>query len=245
MLLKKNIVLFSFVMLPVWSFGQTKERQIGLSFGPAYYAVRNNSVSTFTHTGVGWPILCFFRLNSEKNRHHAQFFYTKSNLESATRLVLTQMESAYLQYAYHRRIASVNEKISFFAGAVLNYSGFYRATSWGNSFSVDKTGEFIASLSPSVLGEISLKENTISIQAWSSVLANAVTNGHTKWDSETNWLSIADFSNIDVRIAYSRNLSDKWGARLDYKFEYYHLQKYQGVVLLSHQTLLSVFYRIH
>ena len=244
MLLKKTIVLVGLLILSVQSFGQKNEKQIGLSFGLAYYAVRNNSVSTFTHTGVGLPIACFFRSNKEKNRHHVQILYAAQNLESASKLVLTQMEIGYLQYAYHRSFAFVKENIRFFGGAVLNYSSVHRVSAWDNGFN-DVTGEKIISINPSLLAEISLNENVISIQTWSSLLAHAVTNGYTKWDRETNWLSIADFASIDVRIAYSHKISEKWGARFDYKFEFSHLQKYQSVVLLSQQTLFSVFYRIH
>jgi hypothetical protein len=243
MLSKKTIVLVGLLILSVRSFGQKSEKQIGLGFGPAYYAVRNNSVSTFSHTGVGLPIACFFRSNTEKNRHHVQIFYAAPNLESASKLVLAQMEIGYLQYAYHRGFAFAKENIRFFGGVVLNYSSIHRVTTWDNGFN-DVTGEKIMSINPSFLAEISLNENAISIQAWSSLLAHAVTNGYTKWDRETNWLSIADFASIDVRVAYSRELSEKWGVRFDYKFEFSHLQKYQSVVLLSQQTLLSVFYRI-
>jgi len=244
MLLRKKIIFVGFITLSIQSFGQRSEKQIGFGSGLSYYAVKNNSISSFTHTGRSLPIILFFRLNSEKNRHHAQFFYTAPNLEPASKLVSTQMQTGYFQYAYHRRFAHAKEKIRFFAGAVVNYSGVHRVTSWNNGFS-DVTGEVFRSISPSILAEISLKESNISIQAWSSLLAYTATNGYTKWDNETNWLSLADFSSVDMRVTYIRNLSKKLGVRFDYKFEYYHLQKYQPVVLLSHQTLFSIFYKIH
>lgn len=238
-----SFVLVVLLTLSLSSMAQNKDKQIGFGTGLYYKTFDDRSISAERLTGSSMPFLFFFRSNSEKNRHHIEVLYATPNLQST--YLLAREQTGYLQYAYHRKIGTVNSNIHFFAGGVINTAASYlKYSEIDNSYSYlypFAALESIGSLSPSVLAELPLRKDKLSIQVWTSL--GGYVFGGLKY--QRGWVWIGDFWNTGFRGSYSKYFSDKWEGRLDYQFQYYTLKKNESTSSHAHQVNFSLVYKFH
>jgi hypothetical protein len=235
-----SLLIVSFT-LPFYTQGQNNHSQIGFGTGWYYKSFYDQSISESSDTGYSMPLLLFFRSNTEKNRHHLQLLFTAPTLTSPNLLVRDQ--TGCLQYAYHRMTGYLKKNINLFVGGLIELNGSYlRYSEKGNSYSYSypfTTLESNGSLSPSVLVEMPLKNDKITIQAWTAIVGYNF--GGLKY--ERGWVWIGDFSNTGARISYSKYFSNSWEGRVDYQFQYFTLTKIESISSYVHQFNFSLVYK--
>jgi hypothetical protein len=218
-------------------------KQIGLGTGFSFHAEKNELFSAVTHTGSSAPLQLFFRFNGQKDRHHIQMQYSSFDLTSPSSGFTTLKQIGNLQYAYHRKFASINNKFNFFGGMVLNsaQSSQHISVSGNNEYN-----ELNFSFSPSLFAETSLGKGILSIQSWVSLITWAIRPGYAlSYPYQSNWMGIGAFTKIGSRISYTKNLSHRVDLRGDYQFEFFRSVKYEPVTSLNHQVILSLVYKIY
>lgn len=234
------ILFFSLLALPD-SFAQKSEKQFGLGTGWYFHDFKDPTIATSSNTGSSVSLLLFFRSNGEKNRHHIQMLYAAPSLRST--YLLAREQTGYLQYAYHRKIGMLKEKINLYGGCLAELGGSRSSYSEiGNSYSYSypfTTIETIAYLSPSLLAEMISRKNKFGIQLWTALVGYKL--GGSK--AYRGWVGVGDFSNTGSRASYSRFFSNNWEGRMDYQFQYYTSKKYEGTSSISHQVNFSVVYK--
>jgi hypothetical protein len=226
---------------------QQSNKQIGLGTGLSYYAEKSELYSPVTHKGSSAPMQLFFRFNGQKDRHHIQLQYSSLDLNSPSTGFVPQKRIIYLQYAYHRKFASANNKFNFFGGIVLNSAGERHNVSGNiNAAGNDSYDEFNSSLCPSVLGETSLGKDILTVQCWVSLLTYTVEPGYAEGlPYKANWMGINSYSKIGSRISYTTSISHRFDIRGDYQFEFCRSVKYEPVTSLNHQVIISLVYKIY
>lgn len=222
-----------------------RSKQIGLGTGISFNALKSELISSYTHKGSSAPVQLFFRSGKEISRHHFQLQYYNLTLTSSSNGLSTTDEGGYLQYAYHRKVTRLWEKVTVYGGLLINAKGssrnnFSANTSNGNN----QSGELLTSLDPSVLMEYPVRKNLLAIQLWSPVLAFLYQRGYALGPEGGNWISFNKFGGLDCRMSYDKYLSDRWNARFDYQFQFYRITKLETLASLSNQIVVSLVYKI-
>jgi hypothetical protein len=236
-------LLTGLLALPIALFGQKSEKQFGFGTGWYHQGFNDPTVSTSTNTGSSVSVHLFFRSNGKNSIHRLQLLYAAPSLNST--YLLTREQTIYLQYAYHRKIGTMKNKIQFYGGVVFDINGSYlRYSEMGNSYSYlypFNWIESIGSLGSSVLIEVPFEKNKISLQAWISLVGYVFGGAR----SQRGWVGIGDFSNLNSRISYSRYFSDRWEGRIDYQWQLYTLAKYENLSSVVHQVNFSLVYKFY
>ncbi|MFM9840814.1 MAG: hypothetical protein ACKVOQ_21280 [Cyclobacteriaceae bacterium] len=241
---KKHTALFllsTLLTLPILSFSQKSEKQLGLGTGWYHHSFSDPTIATSSNIGSSVPILLFFRSNGEKNRHHVQLLYATPTLKST--YLSSREQTGYLQYAYHRKIGSF-KVVDFFGGGLIEFSGFSRKYSEiGNRYSFlnpYQEAGVIGSLYPSLLVELPTAKNKFSIQSWITSFGSISPLSRL---SAIEYLGLNDFFKIESRASYCKYFSIRWEGRVDYQFQYYALSKDQKFSSSTHQLNFSMIYR--
>lgn len=219
-------------------------KQIGIGTGLSLNALKSELISPYTHKGNSAPLQLFFRSGTELSRHHVQLQYLASVLKSSSAGLATDEEGGYLQYAYHMRVTRIKDNLILFGGAVVNAQGTKRTNLFRGNIGNNITGELIASLSPSLLAELSLKNDKLSAQLWFPIFAFLYQQSYALGPDDGYWLSLSNFTGFDWRVSYDKYLSERWNARLDYQFQFYRLSKFETLALLRNQVAISLVYKI-
>jgi len=247
---------FKFVISPVIflfavsSFAQKSEKQLGLGTGLYYHSFKDASIATTSQTGGSMSLLLFFRANGLKNRHHVQLVYAAPNLQSSYLFVSEQ--TGYLQYAYHRRIIE-SKNVSLFGGTVIDFGGSNRNYSeTQNSYTYSKPfydGETLATLSPSILAEMSVKDGKLTLQSWIALMGFTAHNQGRF--SDGLFAGLNNLTKVDTRVSYTKSFSKRWEGRLDYQFQFMHLSyqfpyyAFTRIYSQTHLLNISVVYKFH
>jgi hypothetical protein len=239
----KFFISVVFVLFAASSFGQKSEKQIGLGTGWYYHRFKDASISATSQTGGSMSLLLFFRANGLKNRHHVQLLYAEPSLRST--YLLAREQPVNIQYAYHRKIATIKE-IIFFGGIVTDINLLYsRYSEMGNSHTYSnpyKAGEMNCSFSPSLLIEIPLSKNKISVQAWRNIAGYVYIFGVR---DIRGVVDINDFSSAGIRVSYNQNFSERWAGRIEYQTQYWTKSKKEDVTSIAQQVNFSLVYKFH
>lgn len=220
-------------------------KQIGVGMGLSFNALKSELISPYKHKGNSAPLQLYFRSGREVSRHHVQLQYFSSNLESISNGLGTNEEGGYLQYAFHRRVLNVKDRLVILGGVTVNAQVTKRTNLFYGSTGNNIAGELIASLSPSLLVERSFKRDKISAQLWSPVFAFLYQQGYALGPLGGSLLSLHNFAELDGRISYDRHLSERWNARFDYQFQIHRLSKFETFALLRNQVMVSMAYKIN
>jgi hypothetical protein len=220
--------------------------KIGLGTGANVHALKSELVSPYTYKGTGALLQLNVLSGNDKDKHQIQLNYASQRLESASAAISTTEISAYLQYSYHRRIATANGKLKLFAGLVQNTRASRRQNLHdGTTLGNNDAGEIIASIGPSFMMETQLCKGVVNLQCWTALLAWATQPGYAlSYPERHDFLSLADFREVNSRIFYQRRISSQFEARIDYQFELFHLSKYDAILSLNHRIVFSLFYNI-
>ncbi len=242
----------AFVLVVASSFAQRSEKQIGLGTGWYYHSFKDASISATSQTGGSMSLLLFYRANGLKNRHHAQLVYAAPSLQSS--YLLAREQTGYLQYAYHRKITEI-KNVSLFGGTVIDFGGSNRKYSEAqNSYTYSKPfydGETLATLSPSILAEMSVKDGKLTLQSW-IVLMGFTAHNQGRF-SDGLFTGLSNLTKVDTRLSYTKSFSKRWEGRLDYQFQFYRLNypfpnsiyTPAQITSTSHQVNLSLAYKFH
>jgi hypothetical protein len=250
---KIPFLLLAQLILSISSVAQSiSTKQIGLGTGFAYSALKSEMISSYAHTGTFMPLQLFFGSDAERNKHHIQLQYAPLTLSSLGGMS-TAEQKGYLQYAYHRKLGVIKNRLKFYGGIVFDFKGSRRGSSFSGYQNI--AGEEIASLSPSILMEMIVGKDIVTVQCWSSVLAYLAVNDRLdsgwpqieyifRYSPKTKWMSSNEFLTMDSRISYNKYLTPRLNARLDYQFQFYKLSKYETILSLSQQAIVSLVYKI-
>lgn len=219
--------------------------QIGLGTGLSANALKSELVSPLAHRGISAPLQMYFRWGCDINRHHVQLQYLTSELASRGKGLKTHEQGGYLQYAYHRRAAKLRKNVTVFGGAVATAQGVRRENVFRDNVGNNTSGELIASLSPSVLVEVTFKNDKASAQVWSPVVAFAKQPSYALGPESAQGLGLGRLAGVDWRLSYDRWISKRWGARFDYQFQFYRLSVFERVVMLRSQFMISMVCKIN
>lgn len=217
--------------------------QIGLGTGFDYEAIKSELISSYTHTGTTAPIQLFYRFGTDKSRSLLQLSYSSLTLSAGG--ITTTENRGYLQYAWHRKICLIKNKVTFFGGFVEAIQGSHRDNYLGGpQIANNKATEIIFSLSPSVLFELPLKNDLISAQGWVSLIAHTAQDGYAlSYPTQKDLAGPKDFLQLASRLSYTKYMDKNFNAKLDYQFQYYSLTKYDPLYSLNHQLVLSLVYK--
>ncbi len=241
----KTAILISLLVIPFSSLCQSRKKQIGLGTGWIYYAIKDQSVSSFTHSGSASPVIFFVKADGEKSKNHIQLSYASSFLTSSSNGFSTNGQIGYLQFAHHRKFRSKSNNILFFVGGLFDLNINFRQSSNYSGVS-DINGELITSLSPSLLVELPMRKDLLSAQVWSSIMAVSFQAGYARsLPPQLNLLGISEFSTINWRMAFSKSLAVKWNLRFEYQFQLNNLRKFETLTSLSHQLTTSVIFKVN
>jgi hypothetical protein len=219
-------------------------KQIGLGIGFSHQAIKSELISPYTHQGNSAPLQLYFRSGKEVSRHHIQLQYFSADLTSASNGLSTTDEKGYIQYAYHRRLTIVKDKLHVFGGIVVNAQASMRNNLFNGSTGNNAAGELIGSLNPSLLAEFPVKKNVLSVQVWAPIFAFLYQQTYGLGPENGNWSSLNNFAGVDWRISYDKYLSERWNLRFDYQFQFYRLSKFETLSSLSNQGIVSLVYKI-
>jgi hypothetical protein len=241
-----GLALFIQLGLRVDSFSQTlKTKQIGLGTGISFNALNSELISPYNHKGSSAPFQLFFRSGKEISRHHFQSQYYNLDLTSSSNGLSTADEGGYMQYAYHRKVKRLWDKVTIYGGLLINAKASSRNNPSSNASKANnQSGELLASLNPSVLLEYPIRKNLLTIQFWSPVLTFLYQQGYALSPDGGNWVSLNKLGGLDCRISYDKFLSDRWSARFDYQFQFYRITKFETLSSLSNQLVVSLVYKI-
>jgi hypothetical protein len=240
------LALFTQLAIEVNCFSQPfMNKQIGIGTGVYFNALKSELISPYTHKGSSVPIQLFFRSGKEVSRHHVQLQYYDLTLTSSSNGLSTTAVGGYLQYAYQRKIRHVCNTIIIYGGPLISVNASSRNNLLNNRpIGNNKSGQLITSLNPSLLAELQIRGNLLTIQLWSPMFTLLYQQGYALGPVESSWISLNKFGGIDSRISYDNCLSDRWNARFDYQFQFYRLTRYETLVSLSNQFLVSLVYKI-
>jgi len=244
-----RVIIYSLAQLTIVisGFSQPVPRiQGGLGSGFAYFALKNELVSSYSHNGGSAPLQLIFRLNTNQDRHFLQLNYISLALKSTSQAIKTEDTRVGMQYAYHRKIGSTKNEFVFYAGLVLDTKTSRRHnTIDGVQTGRNTMGEITTSLSPSLYIEKSIRNDVAGLQCWSALLTYAVQSGYTLSNPEKmDMLGPGEFKELDTRIFYNKFLTSRIVARVDYQFQVYKISKYETVSSLSHQVVFSLLYNL-
>jgi hypothetical protein len=246
----KFFISVVFVLFAASSFGQKSEKQIGLGTGWYSHRFKDASISATSQAGASMSLLLFYRANGLKNRHHVQSVYAAPSLQSS--YLLAREQTGYLQYAYHRKITEI-KNVSLFGGTVIDFGGSNRNYSEAqNSYTYSKPfydGETLATLSPSILAEMSVKDGKLTLQSWIALMGFTAHNQGRFSDGLFTGLN--NLTKVDTRLSYTKSFSKRWEGRLDYQFQIMHLSyqfphyAFTRIYSQTHLLNISLVYKFH
>lgn len=230
----------------LFSFGQKSQVQIGIGAGWANYSIKNESVSSFIHSGSTLPITLFFRSSGNKGRHQLQLNYVSVNLSSSSGGLVTKLQTGCLQYSHHRKALGIKNKLYLYVGGTLNFIGSKRTNSGiGSSEASYITGEGFITFGPSALIEMPIGRDFASSQIGTSLIGISYQAGYARSEPyRENWLGTQSLFYFYWRTGYCKGLNDHWFARIDYLFQYYRLSKYESLASIANQISLGIIYKI-